>query len=129
MIRKLLVASSLLVVAGCASFQSPRLERRSLSIPACMPAKIRNELAHLSARWGAINIVSHHRPGARIAGTRYTSYHATCEAVDFHPAPGSYEAVRSYLDKNWDGGFGTYSGRMHHLHIDTGPKLRWHHRM
>lgn len=94
-----------------------------------MPTKIVNELAYLSNRWGAINVVSHHRPGAMIAGTRHRSHHASCNAVDFHVPASSYEAVRSYLYKNWEGGFGTYSGRMRHFHIDTGARLRWHHRM
>ena len=71
-------------------------------------------------------MVSTGRPGARIAGTGHVSYHASCRAVDFHPASGSYGRVLGWLSANFGGGIGTYSCAMHHIHIDNGPRVRWH---
>jgi Peptidase M15 len=93
---------------------------------ACLPYELKNALATIESRFGPVKVVSTHRPGARIAGTHYASYHATCRAVDFHPAPGKYREVLAYLRSSWNGGLGTYSGQMHHLHIDVGPKIVWH---
>jgi hypothetical protein len=93
---------------------------------ACLPYELKNALATIESRFGPVKVVSTHRPGARIAGTRHASYHASCRAVDFHPAPGKYREVLAYLRSNWNGGIGTYSGQQHHLHIDVGPKIAWH---
>ena len=93
---------------------------------ACLPYELKNALATIESRFGPVKVVSTHRPGARIAGTHYASFHATCRAVDFHPAPGRYREVLAYLRSNWNGGIGTYSGQQHHLHIDVGQKIVWH---
>jgi Peptidase M15 len=93
---------------------------------ACLPFAIKNALNTIESQFGPVKVVSTHRPGARIAGTHYASYHASCRAVDFHPPPGKYREVLAYLKSHWEGGIGTYSGQMHHLHIDTGPKIAWH---
>jgi hypothetical protein len=92
----------------------------------CLPLELKNALATIESRFGPVKVVSTHRPGARIAGTHHMSLHATCRAVDFHPAPGKYREVLAYLRSEWNGGIGTYSGQMHHLHIDVGYKKVWH---
>jgi len=93
---------------------------------ACLPFELKNALATIESRFGPVKVVSTHRPGARIAGTHHASLHASCRAVDFHPAPGKYREVLAYLRSNWNGGIGTYSGQLHHLHIDVGQKIVWH---
>ena len=54
------------------------------------------------------------------------SFHASCRAVDFKPPRGKYTQVASWLKSNHGGGVGTYSCGMHHIHIDTGPRVRFH---
>jgi uncharacterized protein YcbK (DUF882 family) len=80
-------------------------------------------LASIQTRFGPVTVVSTHRPGSRIGGGR-PSWHASCRAVDFRPAPGTYAQVAAHLRQTWSGGVGTYSSG--HIHIDTGPNLRWH---
>jgi hypothetical protein len=89
----------------------------------CLPMQLRSALADVQARFGPVQVISTHRPGARIRGG-HMSKHATCQAVDFKPAPGTYRQVASYLRASWQGGFGTYTSG--HIHIDTGPHYTWH---
>ena len=91
----------------------------------CLPPAIKGALADVQRRFGPATIISAHRNGARIRGSGRASLHATCQAVDFRPAPGTYAAVASHLRRNWQGGLGTYSSG--HIHIDTGANYRWHH--
>ena len=93
----------------------------------CLPASLKSTLATIRSKFGPVSIVSTYRRGARIAGSGHMSYHASCRAVDFHPPAGKYSAVLAYLQKTHSGGLGTYSCGMHHLHIDNGPKVRFHH--
>jgi uncharacterized protein YcbK (DUF882 family) len=93
---------------------------------ACLPASLKNALASVESHYGAVRVISTHRPGAFIAGTRHPSLHATCRAVDFHPAPGTYGQVLAYVRSHWKGGIGTYSGLSHHIHLDVGSAKQWH---
>lgn len=96
----------------------------------CLPLEIRRQLVYISNRFGAVKVVSAHRPGALIAGTNRRSYHASCRAVDFYVrGRGAQTAALNYLRANWRGGLGTYSGCMHHIHLDNGPKVRFHHKV
>jgi uncharacterized protein YcbK (DUF882 family) len=92
----------------------------------CMPSQLRSALSQIRSKFGPIRVISTHRPGARIRGSGRRSYHASCRAVDFHPPRGKYGAVLAWLKRNHRGGIGTYSCNMHHIHIDTGPRVRWH---
>jgi uncharacterized protein YcbK (DUF882 family) len=92
----------------------------------CMPSEIRAILDNVRSLFGQINILSTHRPGAKIAGTNKASYHSSCRAVDFVPPKNKYKEVAAYLKSNWKGGVGTYSGRFRHIHVDTGPTVRFH---
>lgn len=92
----------------------------------CLPSVIQQRLSQINAKFGKIRIVSTMRRGARIAGTGRKSYHASCRAVDFTPPPGKYAAVANWLKANHSGGVGTYSCGMHHIHIDNGPRVRFH---
>ncbi len=93
----------------------------------CLPASVKNKLAIIRKKFGPVRIISTHRPGARIAGSGKRSYHASCRAVDFHPPKGKYRQVVSWLKANHKGGVGTYSCGMHHIHLDNGPRVRFHH--
>ena len=105
--------------------RQPRHSRGASVSTACLPASIKSALADVQRKFGPITVVSAHRGGARIAGTRRASLHATCQAADFRPAKGTYAAVAAHLRQNWSGGLGTYSAG--HIHIDTGENYRWHH--
>jgi uncharacterized protein YcbK (DUF882 family) len=91
----------------------------------CLPGSVNSMLGQIKSRFGSVRIISTYRKGARIAGSGRRSYHASCRAVDFHPPKGKYRAVVSYLKRNFHGGVGTYRCRMHHIHIDNGPRTRW----
>lgn len=93
----------------------------------CLPGSLKAKLSQIRAKFGPISVVSAHRPGARIAGSGKRSYHASCRAVDFLPPKGKYRQVVAWLKANHSGGVGTYSCGMHHIHIDDGPRVRFHH--
>ena len=92
----------------------------------CLPSSLRATIRAVEARFGAVQVISTHRLGARIAGSRKRSLHASCRAVDFNPPPGRYRAVLAWLTRNHSGGLGTYSGGFHHIHIDNGPRVHFH---
>ena len=92
----------------------------------CMPEPIRAVLDTVRTMFGAVGIISAHRPGAKIAGTNKPSYHASCRAVDIVPPKHKRAEVIAYLKANWNGGLGTYSCGAHHVHLDTGPRVRFH---
>lgn len=92
----------------------------------CLPSSLRSTLAQVSQRFGHVEVVSAHRPGATISGSGRRSLHADCRAVDFNPPPGKYKQVVAWLHANHSGGVGTYSCGMNHIHIDTGPRYRFH---
>lgn len=93
------------------------------SAHACLPSDLQNRLSQVRSNFGAIQVISTHRPGATIAGTGKPSYHRWCRAVDFRPPPGKYAAVVAWLHANHNGGVGTYSTG--HIHIDNGPYVRF----
>jgi hypothetical protein len=103
----------------------PTLGRRSTysASTSCLPGQLNAAFADVQARFGPVVVISTHRPGARIRGGR-PSLHASCQAVDFKPAPGSYSRVAAHLRRSWTGGLGTYSSG--HIHIDTGENYRCH---
>jgi hypothetical protein len=92
----------------------------------CLPGELKSRLAQVSKKFGRVSIVSTYRGGARMPSGR-TSYHASCRAVDFTPPRGKYSQVAGWLKANHGGGVGTYSCGMHHIHIDSGPRVRFHH--
>lgn len=118
-----------ILLGGCAkNFDNAEAANISGVSIRCLPNNIRNQLRLISQRFGSVNVVSAHRPGAIIAGTRHQSYHASCRAVDFHVrGRGAQQRTLRYLEANWKGGIGTYGGCMHHIHIDDGPSIRFHH--
>jgi uncharacterized protein YcbK (DUF882 family) len=101
------------------------------AVPSCLPDRLKAALRQIEERWGKVEIISAHRPGARIRGSGRPSLHASCQAVDFRPPKGSFRAVAAWLKKTHAGGVGTYSGKRNHIHIDVRPCepgkcYRWH---
>jgi hypothetical protein len=92
----------------------------------CVPTELRRTLDEIEDRFGPVQVVSTHRPGAKIAGSARRSKHADCRAVDFNPPRGKYGEVAAWLKANHPGGVGTYGCGMGHIHIDVGGKARWH---
>ena len=124
-----LVCASL--VGGLTSVASPAFaarhsDRAEVGGADCIPAALRRTLAEVQRRFGHVEVISDHRPGATISGSGRPSYHASCRAVDFNPPSGKYEQVANWLKANHSGGVGTYSCGMHHIHIDNGPNVRFH---
>ena len=89
----------------------------------CLPAKIKKVLKGLR-RFGRVQIISTYRPGARIAGTRRRSKHASCRAVDFHIRGNRRAALRWLRRQRLE--IITYTCAMHHIHIAPGS-YRGHH--
>ncbi|MGD9801877.1 MAG: D-Ala-D-Ala carboxypeptidase family metallohydrolase [Hyphomicrobiaceae bacterium] len=92
----------------------------------CLPGTLKARLSQINKKFGHVSIVSTYRRGARMPNGR-RSFHASCQAVDFNPPRGKYSQVASWLKANHGGGVGTYSCGMHHIHIDSGPRVRFHH--
>lgn len=119
------IAAVALVCAIGVSVASPQIAEAAST--GCLPGSVKAKLAQIRSKFGPVRVVSTHRRGARIAGTGKRSYHASCRAVDFHPPRGKYRQVLAYLRANHSGGLGTYSCGMHHIHLDNGPRVRFHH--
>jgi uncharacterized protein YcbK (DUF882 family) len=124
--RSTVAASPQIGTHAATEFSATRRQAVGSTSRACLPSALKDVLASIESRYGPVRVISTHRPGARIAGTSHPSLHATCRAVDFHPAPGKYREVLAYLNSHWNGGIGTYSGQLHHLHVDVGHRKRWH---
>jgi hypothetical protein len=92
----------------------------------CLPGALKSRLNQIRSQFGPVRIVSTYRRGARISGSGKRSFHASCRAVDFVPPRGKYRQVASWLKQVHGGGVGTYSCGMHHIHLDNGPRIRFH---
>ncbi len=90
---------------------------------ACLTSSARALLGRIESRFGAVQIVSTCRPGARIRGTGKRSKHASGEAIDFHAPRGKKaEIVRWLIANHRSGGTMTYPG-MNHIHVDVGYRF------
>jgi hypothetical protein len=92
----------------------------------CLPTVVRQALEDIENKFGEIEVISTHRPGAVVVGSGRRSKHADCRAADFNPPSGKYTQVVAWLNENHKGGVGTYSCGMHHIHIDNGESRHWH---
>ena len=113
------------VALAPASARMKPAQRPSTS-QACIPQDLKRTIAEVERRFGSVRVISTNRPGAKIAGSGRRSKHADCRAVDFTPPRGKYGQVASWLKANHNGGVGTYSCGMNHIHIDNGQNTRWH---
>jgi Peptidase M15 len=85
----------------------------------CLSAPARALLERIESQFGAMQIISTCRPGARIAGTGQISRHASGNAVDFNAGGRKGEVVRWLIANHKGGGVMTYAG-MSHVHVDIG---------
>ena len=100
----------------------PSSSEASGAARSCLTGEARNLLARIEQQFGAMQIISTCRPGAKIAGTGRTSRHASGNAVDFN-AGGRKGAVIQWLIANHhQGGTMTYPS-MDHIHVDIGPRF------
>jgi hypothetical protein len=88
----------------------------------CLTPAARALLGRIESQFGAVQIVSTCRPGARIAGTGRISRHASGNAVDFNAGPRKSAIVSWLIANHRSGGTMTYAG-MSHVHVDIGPRF------
>lgn len=88
----------------------------------CLTQAARALLGRIEAQFGAMQIISTCRPGARIAGSGRISKHASGNAVDFNAGGRKGAVVRWLIANHKSGGTMTYSG-MSHIHVDIGPRF------
>ena len=88
----------------------------------CLTGAARNLLARIEQQFGAMQVVSTCRPGARIAGTGHMSRHASGNAVDFSAGGRKGAVIQWLLANHHQGGTMTYP-RMDHIHADIGPRF------
>ena len=85
----------------------------------CLTSSARALLGRIESQFGAVQIISTCRPGARIAGTGRVSRHASGNAVDFNADGRKAAIVRWLIANHKSGGTMTYAG-MSHIHVDIG---------
>jgi uncharacterized protein YcbK (DUF882 family) len=85
----------------------------------CLTSSARALLGRIESQFGAVQIISTCRPGARIAGTGRISRHASGNAVDFNAGGRKAAIVRWLIANHKSGGTMTYAG-MNHIHVDIG---------
>jgi len=88
----------------------------------CLTQAARALLGRIEAQFGAMQLISTCRPGARIAGSGRISKHANGNAVDFNAGGRKGAVVRWLIANHKSGGTMTYSG-MSHIHVDIGPRF------
>ncbi|HRN87096.1 D-Ala-D-Ala carboxypeptidase family metallohydrolase [Hyphomicrobium sp.] len=88
----------------------------------CLTPAARGLLGRIEAQFGAVQVISTCRPGAKIRNTGRPSRHASGNAIDFN-AGGRKAAIIAWLRANHhSGGTMTYA-RMSHIHVDIGPRF------
>ena len=88
----------------------------------CLTPAARALLGRIESQFGAMQIISTCRPGARIAGTNRISRHASGNAVDFNAGPRKGAVVQWLIANHRSGGTMTYAA-MSHVHVDIGPRF------
>ncbi len=88
----------------------------------CLTPAARALLGRIESQFGAVQIISTCRPGARIAGTGRISRHASGNAVDFNAGPRKGAIVQWLIANHRSGGTMTYAA-MSHIHVDIGPRF------
>jgi len=99
------------------------LSEAAAASTSCLPHSIKKKLNEVSRKFGPIQVISTHRPGARIRGSGRQSFHHWCRAVDFIPPKGTYGKVTSYLRSTWSQGY-VLTYRSGHIHIDDARRGR-----
>ncbi len=103
-------------VAKIYTIQTPRVRHR------CFPGKLRGVLSHIARVVGRRPLVT---SGHRSNGRR-GSYHRKCLAADIRiPGISVKRIIAAAKSAPAIGGIGTYCNGI--VHVDVGPKRRWHH--
>ena len=113
------LAASTFTISVAEARSSHRSHGSSGTSRSCLTGAARGLLSRIEQKFGAMQLISTCRPGARIRGTGRVSRHASGNAIDFN-AGGRKGAVVQWLIANHrSGGTMTYSG-MSHIHVDIG---------
>ncbi len=124
MIKRITSVSMAVAVLAASSWIAGQAEARgsrggASASRTCLTSAARGLLSRIEQRFGAVQLISTCRPGARIAGTGRISRHASGNAIDFN-AGGRKSAIVNWLIANHrSGGTMTYAG-MSHVHVDIG---------
>lgn len=95
----------------------------------CVPWSLKRVLRRVAHRYGDVVVFSTWRSpwhNWRVGGAS-SSYHKTCQAVDFKVRGANMRRVYAYVKRQSAvGGHKLYSRRRGgHIHIDTGPRRSW----
>jgi hypothetical protein len=88
----------------------------------CLTSAARGLLNRIEAQFGAMQVISTCRPGARIRKTGKASRHASGNAVDFNAGSRKGAVISWLLANHHSGGTMTYS-HSSHIHVDIGPRF------
>jgi uncharacterized protein YcbK (DUF882 family) len=129
-VLSVVVATAVPAAANAGNYRHHNLKNRAMTSRhiakvsgtsvTCLTWEARALLNRIRARYGTVDIVSTCRPGAKIAGTKYPSRHASGQAIDFRVPGKKGEVVRWLIATHHNGGVMTYSD-MDHIHVDIGP--------
>ena len=113
------LAASSFTVSTADAHRSHRSHGSAGTSRACLTSAARGLLARIEQNFGAMQIVSTCRPGARIRGTGRISRHASGNAIDFNAGSRKGAVIRWLIANDHSGGTMTYAG-MSHIHVDIG---------
>jgi hypothetical protein len=120
MSKKLALAVACLCACLTFGLAATQAEARGASASrGCLTSAARALLSRIEAQFGAMQILSTCRPGARIRGTGKASKHASGNAIDFNAGSRKAAVVRWLVANHRSGGTMTYRG-MSHIHVDVG---------
>lgn len=91
----------------------------------CLPGDLRDVVADVAARFGAVSVESTHRNRSRNwrAGGARQSFHLSCRAIDFR-VQARARGVMAYLRSRPEvGGLKVYRNGI--IHIDNGERRSW----
>ena len=88
---------------------------------ASLPGELAAKVAEIAGACPGFHVISGCRPGARVAGTRIVSLHASCRAADI--AGPNYGCAYAHL-QGWPGGVSTDPERVAHIHLSWAPGSR-----
>ena len=95
----------------------------------CVPWSLKRVLRRVAHRYGDVIVFSTWRSPwyNRMVGGASSSYHKTCQAVDFKVRGANMREVYRYVKaQSAVGGHKLYPAkRGGHIHIDTGPRRTW----
>ncbi len=134
LVRPVAVMLVAITLAGCSSL--PGLYRiwgegevRYQKASWCVPWSLKRVLRRVAHKYGDVIVFSTWRSpwhNWRVGGAS-SSYHKTCQAVDFKVPGANMSSVYRYIKRQSEvGGHKLYpSRRGGHIHIDTGPRRTW----